>query len=84
MSRVLGTCVAIALIVLLAYPFGREAYHRYEVSRSLDNVMSERERAALRDWQGDAASFGRSLLERCELANGRGSTQCQRYRFAQQ
>jgi len=85
MTRFLGTCVALALILLLAYPFAREAYHRYEVARSLDSVMSDRDRAALRDWRGDAASFGRSLLDRCELENGRGAPACQRYyRVAQQ
>jgi len=44
--------------------------------------MDERDRAAFRDWAGDAASFGRSLFERCELVNGRGAPNCERYRIA--
>jgi hypothetical protein len=82
MPRVLGSIVALVLLCIVAYPFGRDAYHRYEVSRRLDAVMDQRDRAAFRDWNGDAASFGRSLFERCELLNGRGAENCQRYRLA--
>jgi len=82
MTRVLGTCVALVLAVVLAFPFARDAYHRYQVARQLEAVMDERDRAAFRDWAGDAASFGRSLFERCELVNGRGAPNCERYRIA--
>jgi hypothetical protein len=84
MSRMLGTVVALAIVVLLAAPFVQEAYHRYELAKDLQTVMSDRDRAAFQDWKGDATSFGRSLLERCERENGRDSSACQPYRrFAQ-
>jgi hypothetical protein len=82
MIRILGTCAALALIVVLALPFAREAYHRYEVAKRLDPLMDERDRAAFRAWSGDAASFGRSLYERCELNNGPGSPACEPYKLA--
>ena len=83
MSRALGTLVILAVIVLLAAPFVQEAYHRYQLGRTLEASLDERDRQAFRDWKGDAASFGRSLLERCERENGRGAAACQPYyRFA--
>jgi hypothetical protein len=82
MIRIMGTCVALGLIVVLAYPFAREAYHRYEVARRLDPLMDDRDRAAFRAWSGDATSFGRSLYERCELINGPASPTCEAYRSA--
>jgi hypothetical protein len=83
MTRILGSLIAIVIIVVLEAPFVREAYQRYQLARDLDTVMNERDREAFVYWQGDAASFGRSLFERCELENGRGSPLCQRYgRFA--
>jgi len=83
MARFLGSLIAICLILLLVTPFVREAYHRYELGRHLDTVLTERDREAFQNWQGDAASFGRSLLERCEIENGRGAPECRRYgRFA--
>ena len=60
--------------------FAQDAYHRYQVSRQLDQVMDSQDRAAFRQWNGDAASFAKTLYERCELTNGRGAAQCQRYR----
>ncbi|HZT87000.1 MAG TPA: hypothetical protein VFA12_03455 [Stellaceae bacterium] len=84
MSRILGTAFVLIIVVLLAAPFVREAYHRYELAQDLQNVLSERDRVAFQEWKGDAVSFGRSLLERCERDNGRGSPACQPYqRFAQ-
>jgi hypothetical protein len=82
MIKILGTCAALALIIVLALPFAREAYHRYEVARRLDPLMDERDRAAFRAWSGDAASFGRSLYERCELINGQGAPACEGYKLA--
>ena len=82
MARILGTFVALAVAVLLLFPFARDAYHRYQVARQLEAVMDERDRAAFRQWNGDAASFSRSLYERCELMNGRGAQYCARYRVA--
>jgi hypothetical protein len=84
MIRILGTCIALALILMLAFPFVREAFHRYEVARRLDPLMNERDRAAFRAWSGDATSFGRSLLERCELINGPGAATCESYKSALQ
>ena len=82
MARILGTFIALALILVMAYPFAHDAYHRYQVSRKLDPLMSDSDRAAFRVWSGDAASFGRSLLERCELTNGPRSPTCEAYKRA--
>ena len=82
MVRIMGTCVALALITLVAFPFLRDAYHRYEVAQRLKPLMNEQEQAAWRDWSGDAVSFGRSLYERCELINGQGAATCQPYKLA--
>jgi hypothetical protein len=82
MIRILGTCAAFALIIVLAYPFARDAFHRYEIAHRLDPLMDDRDRAAFRAWSGDAASFGRSLYERCELINGEGAPSCDPYRRA--
>jgi len=79
MARILGTCIGVFLLVALAFPFVRDAYHRYHVISGLEAVMNERDRAAFREWKGDAISFGRSLFERCELMNGRGAAVCQSY-----
>ncbi len=84
MIRILGTVAALVLLIVVAYPFAQDAYHRYQVSRRLDTVMDERDRAALRQWNGDAVSFSRSLYERCELTQGRGAAACERYRYASQ
>jgi len=82
MVRILGTCAALVVLLLVAFPFVREAYHRYEVAQRLRPLMNDRDLAAWRDWNGDAISFGRSLYERCELVNGRGAAGCDAYRVA--
>ena len=82
MMRVLGTIVALVVIIAVGYPFAQDAYHRYQVSRRLDTVMDSNDRAAFRQWNGDAASFAKTLYERCEITNGRGAVQCERYRYA--
>lgn len=82
MARYIGIAAALLVLVAAAYPFGREAYQRYEVSRRLDSVMDERDRAALAQWNGTAREFGRSLFDRCERVQGQGATACERYRFA--
>jgi hypothetical protein len=76
MTRILGTCLALALIIVMAYPFARDAYHRYEVAKRLD----PQDRVAFENWNGDSASFLRSLRERCELANGAGAPACDAYK----
>jgi hypothetical protein len=82
MFRILGTCVALALVLAMSYPFARDAYHRYEVAQRLKPLMSASDQAAWRNWNGDAESFGRSLFERCELVNGVGSPNCDAYKSA--
>ena len=82
MMRFLGTLVALVVIIAVGYPFAQDAYHRYQVSRRLDTVMDSNDRAAFRQWNGDAASFAKTLYERCEITNGRGAVQCERYRYA--
>jgi hypothetical protein len=82
MVRILGTCIALTLVMLVAFPFGRDAYHRYEVAQRLRPLMNEHDQAAWRDWNGDAISFGRSLYARCELTNGQGAQNCEAYKVA--
>jgi hypothetical protein len=76
MIRFLGTCAALALIVVLAYPFARDAVHRYQVGSRL----SAQDKVAFSNWSGDPASFMRSLYERCELINGRNAPACDTYK----
>jgi hypothetical protein len=82
MVKILGTVVALALVILVALPFARDAYHRFQVAQRLKPLMNEHDQAAWRDWNGDAVSFGRSLYERCALTNGQGSQNCEPYRVA--
>jgi hypothetical protein len=81
-SRILGTFAALGLIVALAFPFARDAYHRFAVAQRLTPLMSDHDMAAWRQWNGDAVSFGRSLYERCELTNGRGAPSCEAFKSA--
>jgi hypothetical protein len=81
MTRVLSIAVIVAIGVMFAMPFAREAYHRYEISKRLDSVMDDRDRAAFAQWNGDSASFARSLYERCVREQGQGSAACNRYLF---
>ena len=76
MIRILGTCAALALIVVLAYPFARDAYHRYEIAKRLDS----QDRAAFQNWSGDPALFVRSLYDRCTLTYGPGAPSCDAYK----
>ena len=82
MVRILGTLAALALVMLVAFPFARDAYHRFEVAQRLKPLMNEADQAAWRDWTGDAVSFGRSLYGRCEVINGKDSPNCERYKSA--
>ena len=82
MSRILGTCAAVVVVMLIALPFLRDAYHRYDVAQRLKPLMDEREQAAWRDWNGDPIAFGRSLVAKCELTNGPGAPACEPYRVA--
>jgi hypothetical protein len=82
MVRILGSVVAMTVLIVVAFPFGHEAYHRFQVAQRLKPLMSEHDQAAWRDWNGDAVSFGRSLHERCALINGQGAQNCEAYRVA--
>jgi hypothetical protein len=82
MFRIIGTVAALVLVVVLALPFARDAYQRYEVGHKLNAVMSDRDRAAFQAWNGDPKAFGRSLYERCELTNGPNAPACEPYRAA--
>jgi hypothetical protein len=84
MVRIVGTGAALILVVVLALPFARDAYHRYEVAQRLNQVMDERDRAAFQAWNGDPRAFGRSLYERCELTNGQNAAACEPLRLASQ
>ena len=82
MIRILGTVAALVLVALVALPFARDAYHRYEVAQRLKPLLNEHDQAAWRDWTGDAISFGRSLYARCQLINGQNASNCEPYRVA--
>ncbi len=82
MGKILGTCIALVLVMSVAFPFARDAYHRYSVAQRLRPLMNEHDQAAWREWSGDAMSFGRSLFERCQLINGQGAQNCEPYRVA--
>jgi len=82
MLKFLGTCVALLVIIAVGYPFAQDAYHRYQVSRRLDAVMDSQDRAAFRQWNGSAIDFAKTLYDRCELSEGKGAVQCERYRYA--
>ena len=84
MIRIIGTCAALALIVVLALPFARDAYRRYEVGQKLNHVMDEHDRAAFQAWNGDPKAFGRSLFDRCVLTNGQNAAACEPIRSASQ
>ena len=75
-------CVAVGLLVVMAFPFARDAYTRHRVMSKLDPVLSQQDRVAFQGWQGDAASFARTLYARCELDRGRGAPACEPYRQA--
>ena len=82
MIRILGTIVALVLVALVALPFARDAYHRYQVAQRLKTLLDEHDQAAWRDWTGDAISFGRSLYARCQLTSGQNASNCEPYRVA--
>lgn len=81
MIRVIGVIVAVLLIGLV-YPFAEDAYQRYQVLERLKSIMTPQERAEFDNWNGDAMSFAKRLYDRCELTQGKGAVQCDRYKFA--
>lgn len=82
MLRILGIVIAALVLVVLIYPFAQDAYQRYLVADRLKTVMTPQESAEFNNWTGDANSFARRLYERCELTQGQGAVQCDRYKFA--
>ena len=79
-GRIFGAGIALALVTVLALPFGREIYYRYEVWRHLDRVADASHRAAFDEWNGSAREFERRLAERCHQLYGARSPACERYR----
>jgi hypothetical protein len=76
LAKFLVTCGAVALLVVLALPFGREIYYRYEVWHNLDGATDQ---AAFAAWPGSARSFERQLANRCKVVYGSGAAACDRY-----
>ena len=76
--------LAVALFVVIAFPFARDAYVRTRLMRSLDPVLSEQDRYAFREWNGDPVSFVKTLYARCELIHGQDAASCTPYRLAQE
>ncbi|MFZ2006671.1 MAG: hypothetical protein WB697_18570 [Stellaceae bacterium] len=82
MKRTIIGCVVVLILAVVVSPFVREAYARHQVMQKLGPVMTEQDHIAFQSWQGDAASFARSLEARCEIQNGKGSPACNPYRIA--
>jgi hypothetical protein len=82
MGRIIGACVAVALLVIFLFPFARDAYRRYEVENRLNAVMTDHDKEAFQAWSGDPRDFGRALYERCTLTNGPNAAICEPYRTA--
>ncbi len=82
LTRILSIALAIAIVVMFAAPFARDAYHRYEVSTRLNKIIDASDRVAFNQWNGDAASFAKTLYERCQIEHGQGAATCERYHFA--
>lgn len=82
MLKTLGICVALLVIIAIGYPFAQDAYHWWQVKQQLLHVMDSKERAEFQNWQGDASSFAKTLYDRCQLVQGQGAVQCDRYRSA--
>jgi hypothetical protein len=82
MKRAIIGCVVILILAVAVWPFAKEAYARHQVMQKLAPVMTEQDRLAFQSWQGDAASFARSLEARCEIQNGKGAAACDAYRIA--
>lgn len=81
-GRIIGTLLALLVFIVVGLPFVRDAYHWWVVKQRLASVMTATEKAEFQQWQGDAASFAKMLYDRCELTQGRGAVQCERYRYA--
>ena len=82
MAKTLGIIIAVLVLIVVAYPFVRDAYERHLVRERLISVMTPQERAAFDNWQGDAKSFAQRLYNTCELNQGKGAVPCERYRYA--
>jgi hypothetical protein len=82
MARILGIALVVAIGIMFALPFARDAYYRHKVENRLDSVMDDADRAAFRQYNGDPASFLKTLYDRCVREQGQGSAACERYRFA--
>lgn len=82
MKRTAIGCIVVLILAILVSPFVKEAYARHQVMQKLAPVMTEQDKIAFQSWNGDAASFARSLEARCEIQNGKGSASCDAYRIA--
>jgi len=77
LSKFLVALAGVVLLVVLAMPFGREIYYRFEVWRQLDGPG---DRAAFEAWHGSAREFQQQLRDRCLHVYGAGAQPCERYR----
>lgn len=82
MKRTAIGCIVVLILAILVAPFVKEAYARHQVMQKLAPVMTEQDKIAFQSWNGDAASFARSLEARCEIQNGKDSANCNAYRIA--
>lgn len=82
LKRTCGIAMACASLAIVALPFARESYHRYEVSRQLGRLLDATDRAAFAGWNGSALAFVASLRDRCVRVHGEAADACERYRLA--
>ncbi len=82
MLRTIGLILGVILIIVFLVPFARDLYHRYQLGQQLNSVMDLRERVEFQQWGGSSQDFAKRLLDRCELSQGKGAVQCERYRSA--
>jgi hypothetical protein len=74
--KLVGYIAAAVIAAALVLPFASDIYHRHQVTVRLWPLLSEQDRLAYRNWDGDAPSFNRAIYNRCILTNGNGSALC--------
>jgi hypothetical protein len=82
LRRVIKGIVALAIVVAVTYPIGRELFARVAIERDMIDALDVNDAAALKQWPGSAQSFVAMLHERCMSAHGRDGAACVRYRQA--
>jgi len=74
--KLLGYAIAAVIVAAMVFPFARDIYNRHQVIERLWPILSEQDRIAYRNWDGDAISFNRAIYDRCLLTNGSRAAVC--------